>query len=397
MILKEIEEIKKIRDSAQLVSKTLGLMAQEIKPGVSSLYLDKIAEEFIKDNNALPGFKGYNNFPNTLCVSVNNQVVHGIPCDKPLNDGDVISVDCGVIKEGYYGDHAYTFSVGEVNKEVKDLLDVTKESLYQGIDVMIENNRIGDIGYAIQSYINLHGYGIVRELVGHGLGKNLHEEPEVPNYGKKGTGKILKNGLVLAIEPMINLGTEKINLDEDGWTFVTLDGLASAHFEHNIALIDGKPEILSTFEYIYDALGIKSEEEKRFKLIYLLLSHEKNLRIKISTNFEIGTEIPSIVKLFPSANWMEREVFDMYGIKFKNHPDLRRILTDYNFEGHPLRKDFPLTGFTQVKYSEKDKKVIYEDVKLDQNYRDFDFSSPWEGTKYIKEVNKKNKDNDKKN
>ena len=171
MILKEIEEIKKIRDSAQLVSKTLGLMAQEIKPGVSSLYLDKIAEEFIKDNNALPGFKGYNNFPNTLCVSVNNQVVHGIPCDKPLNDGDVISVDCGVIKEGYYGDHAYTFSVGEVNKEVKDLLDVTKESLYQGIDVMIENNRIGDIGYAIQSYINLHGYGIVRELVGHGLGK----------------------------------------------------------------------------------------------------------------------------------------------------------------------------------------------------------------------------------
>ena len=265
MILKEIDEIKKIRDSAQLVSKTLGLMAQEIKPGVSSLYLDKIAEEFIKDNNALPGFKGYNNFPNTLCVSVNNQVVHGIPCDKPLNDGDVISVDCGVIKEGYYGDHAYTFSVGDVNKEVKDLLDVTKESLYQGIDVMIENNRIGDIGYAIQSYINLHGYGIVRELVGHGLGKNLHEEPEVPNYGKKGTGKILKNGLVLAIEPMINLGTEKINLDDDGWTFVTLDGLASAHFEHNIALIDGKPEILSTFEYIYDALGIKSEEEKRFK------------------------------------------------------------------------------------------------------------------------------------
>jgi len=152
------------------------------------------------------------------------------------------------------------------------------------------------------------------------------------------------------------------------------------------------------FRQLIDIAGVDyPEEEKRFKLIYLLLSHEKNLRIKISTNFEIGTEIPSIVKLFPSANWMEREVFDMYGIKFKNHPDLRRILTDYNFEGHPLRKDFPLTGFTQVKYSEKDKKVIYEDVKLDQNYRDFDFSSPWEGTKYIKEVNKKNKDNDKKN
>ena len=283
MIYKGIEEIKKIRDSAQLVSKTLGLMAQEIKPGVSSLYLDKIAEEFIKDNNAIPGFKGYNDFPNTLCVSVNNQVVHGIPCNKPLNDGDVISVDCGVIKEGYYGDHAYTFSVGDVSREIKDLLDVTKESLYQGIDVMIENNRIGDIGNAIQSYINLHGYGIVRELVGHGLGENLHEEPEVPNYGKKGTGKILKNGLVLAIEPMINLGTEKIKLDDDGWTFVTLDGLASAHFEHNIALIDGKPEILSTFDYIYNALGVKSEEEKRFK----------------SLNFSLVD-----VFLFLSVNWV---------------------------------------------------------------------------------------------
>ena len=267
MIYKGIEEIKKIRDSAQLVSKTLGLMAQEIKPGVSSLYLDKIAEEFIKDNNAIPGFKGYNDFPNTLCVSVNNQVVHGIPINIRLNCIPNItnSVDCGVIKEGYYGDHAYTFSVGDVSREIKDLLDVTKESLYQGIDVMIENNRIGDIGNAIQSYINLHGYGIVRELVGHGLGEKLHEEPEVPNYGKKGTGKILKNGLVLAIEPMINLGTEKIKLDDDGWTFVTLDGLASAHFEHNIALIDGKPEILSTFDYIYNALGVKSEEEKRFK------------------------------------------------------------------------------------------------------------------------------------
>ena len=265
MILKEIDEIKKIRDSAQLVSKTLGLMAKEIKPGITSLYLDKIAEEFILDNNAIPGFKGYNNFPNTLCISVNNQVVHGIPCDKPLLEGDIVSIDCGVINEGYFGDHAYTFKVGEVTKEINELLDVTKQSLYKGIEVMIENNRIGDIGNAIQSYISLHGYGIVRELVGHGLGKNLHEEPEVPNYGRKGTGKSIKNGLVLAIEPMINLGTEKISLDNDGWTIVTLDNSPSAHFEHNIALINGKPEILSTFDFIYDALGIKSDEEKRFK------------------------------------------------------------------------------------------------------------------------------------
>jgi len=265
MILKEIDEIKKIRDSAQLVSKTLGLMAKEIKPGITSLYLDKIAEEFILDNNAIPGFKGYNNFPNTLCISVNNQVVHGIPCDKPLLEGDIVSIDCGVINEGYFGDHAYTFKVGEVTKEINELLDVTKQSLYKGIEVMLENNRIGDIGNAIQSYISLHGYGIVRELVGHGLGKNLHEEPEVPNYGRKGTGKSIKNGLVLAIEPMINLGTEKISLDNDGWTIVTLDNSPSAHFEHNIALINGKPEILSTFDFIYDALGIKSDEEKRFK------------------------------------------------------------------------------------------------------------------------------------
>ena len=265
MILKDIDEIKKIRNSAQLVSKTLGIMAKEIKPGITSLYLDKIAEEFIRDNNAIPGFKGYNDFPNTLCVSVNNQVVHGIPCNKPLDDGDIISIDCGVINEGYYGYHAYTFEVGEVDKNIKELLDVTKKSLYEGIDAMIENNRIGDIGNAIQNYINLHGYGIVRELVGHGLGKNLHEEPEVPNYGKKGTGKIIKNGLVLAIEPMVNMGTEKISLDTDGWTIVTLDGKSSAHFEHDIALINGKPEILSTFDFIYDALEIKSDEEKRFK------------------------------------------------------------------------------------------------------------------------------------
>ena len=246
MILKQIEEINKIRDSAQLVSKTLGLMAREIKPGVDSLYLDKIAEEFILDNNAKPGFKGYNNFPNTLCVSVNSQVVHGIPCNKPLNNGDIISVDCGVIKDGYYGDHAYTFKVGDVSEKIEKLLNVTKDSLYIGIEKMQVNNRVGDIGSAIQNYIN-------------------HEEPEIPNYGKSGTGKILKDGLVLAIEPMINMGTEKIRLEDDGWTFVTQDGLVSAHFEHNIAIINGEPEILSTFDFIYDELGIDSNEEIKFK------------------------------------------------------------------------------------------------------------------------------------
>ena len=265
MILKQIEEINKIRESAQLVSKALGIMAREIKPGVDSLYLDKIAEEFILDNNAKPGFKGYNNFPNTLCVSVNNQVVHGIPCNKPLNNGDIISVDCGVIKDGYYGDHAYTFKVGDVSEKIEKLLNVTKDSLYIGIEKMQVNNRVGDIGSAIQNYVNQYGYGIVRELVGHGLGKNLHEEPEIPNYGKSGTGKILKDGLVLAIEPMINMGTEKIRLEDDGWTFVTQDGLVSAHFEHNIAIINGEPEILSTFDFIYDELGIDSNEEIKFK------------------------------------------------------------------------------------------------------------------------------------
>tara|TARA_B100000989_G_scaffold11815_1_gene8094 strand:+ start:2058 stop:2867 length:810 start_codon:yes stop_codon:yes gene_type:complete len=268
MILKQIEEINKIRDSAQLVSKTLGLMAREIKPGVNSLYLDKIAEEFILDNNAKPGFKGYNNFPNTLCVSVNNQVVHGIPCSKPLNNGDIISVDCGVIKDGYYGDHAYTFKVGNVSKKIEKLLKITKESLYEGIKKMKSNNRVGDIGNAIENYIDPYGYGIVKELVGHGLGKNLHEDPEVPNYGKSGTGKILKDGLVLAIEPMINLGTEKISLNDDGWTFVTQDGLESAHFEHNIAIINGQPEILSTFNFIYDELGVDSDEEENFKIFF---------------------------------------------------------------------------------------------------------------------------------
>ena len=206
-------------------------------------------------------------FPNTLCASPNEQIVHGIPTDKPLENGDIISIDCGVIKNEYYGDHAYTFEVGEVNADTKNLLQITKESLYLGIHEFRIGNRVGDIGFAIQNHVEKHGYGVVRELVGHGLGKKMHEDPEIPNYGKKGSGKKLVNGMVIAIEPMINLGTHKIIQFKDGWTIKTADLKPSAHFEHNVALIDGKPELLSTFQYIYEALGIKSDEEKPFRKV----------------------------------------------------------------------------------------------------------------------------------
>ena len=264
MILKSIEEIRKIRESALIVSKTLGMLANEIRPGITSLYLDNLAETFILDNLCKPGFKGYNGFPNTLCISINEQVVHGIPNDIPLKDGDIVSIDCGVIKDGFYGDHAYTFKVGNVEKEVQNLLEITKKSLYVGIESLIVGNKVGDIGNSIQNFISKHGYGIVKELVGHGLGKNLHEDPEIPNYGKKDSGLFLKEGMVVAIEPMINLGTEKVNQLDDGWTIVTLDGKPSAHFEHNIAIIEGKPKLLSTFKYVYKALGISSNEEDKF-------------------------------------------------------------------------------------------------------------------------------------
>jgi methionyl aminopeptidase len=252
--LKSREEIDLIKDSAQLVSKTLGMLAAEIRPGVNTLYLDKLAESYIRDHQAEPGFLGLYGFPNSLCVSVNEQVVHGIPSETPLEDGDIVSIDCGVLKNGYYGDHAYTFAVGEVDAAVQQLLDVTKKSLYLGIEKMVSGNRIGDISFAIQKYTEQYGYGVVRELVGHGLGKEMHESPEVPNYGKRGRGPALKNGLVLAIEPMINMGTKKVKQLKDGWTIVTADGKPSAHFEHDVALVDGRPEILSTFEYVEQAL-----------------------------------------------------------------------------------------------------------------------------------------------
>ncbi len=264
-LIKSKEEIELIRESALIVSKTLGMLAKEIKPGVNTLYLDSLAETFIRDHHASPGFLGLYDFPNTLCVSPNSQVVHGIPNKEEIKEGDILSIDCGVLKNGYYGDHAYTFEVGEVSEDIKKLLKVAKESLYIGVSEFKKDNRVGDVGYAIQKHNESNGYGVVRELVGHGLGKEMHEKPEMPNYGRRGYGKKFNNGMVVAIEPMINLGTHKINQLKDGWTILTADNLPSVHFEHNVAIIDGKPNLLSTFHYVYQSLGIKSDEENQFK------------------------------------------------------------------------------------------------------------------------------------
>jgi len=264
-LIKSKEEIELIRESALLVSKTLGMLAAEIRPGINTLHLDSLAETYIRDHGAVPGFLGLYNFPNTLCISPNSQVVHGIPNKDEVKEGDILSIDCGVLKNGFYGDHAYTFEVGEVKNEIKNLLKVAKESLYLGIAEFKKGNRTGDVGYAIQNYNESNGYGVVRELVGHGLGREMHEKPEMPNYGKRGSGKKLIEGMVVAIEPMINMGTHKINQLKDGWTILTADSLPSVHFEHNIAIIDGKPNLLSTFDYIYESLEIKSDEEYQFK------------------------------------------------------------------------------------------------------------------------------------
>ena len=271
IIPKTAEEIELMRQSALLVSKTLGMIATEIKEGVTTLALDKRAEEFIKDHKALPGFKGLYGCPSTLLTSVNEQVVHGLPTNRPIENGDIVSVDCGVFMNDFYGDHAYTFEIGEVNPETKKLLQVTKESLYIGIREFKAGNRVEDIGSAIQKYTESFGYGVVRELVGHGLGRKMHEAPEVPNYGKRGKGKLFVEGMVIAIEPMINIGTKNIKTLKDGWTIVTRYNKPSAHFEHNVALINGKPELLSTFQYIYNALGIVSDEENEFRKSPLVL------------------------------------------------------------------------------------------------------------------------------
>ena len=266
IILKTLDELRLMKESAQLVSKTLGMLAKEIKPGATTNHLDKLGGEFIRDHGGEPAFLGMYGFPKNLCISPNEEVVHGIPNDKPLVEGDILSVDCGVYMNGFYGDHAYSFEVGEVAPEIKKLLKVTKESLYKGIEQCVRGKRVGDISNAIQEYCEKHGYGVVRELVGHGLGRKMHEDPQVPNYGRKGSGKVLKDGIVLAIEPMINLGTEKVKFHSDGWTVTSLDNSPSAHFEHDVTIINGKPVLLSTYQYIYDALGIVSDEEAPFTL-----------------------------------------------------------------------------------------------------------------------------------
>ncbi|MGC3978807.1 MAG: type I methionyl aminopeptidase [Paludibacteraceae bacterium] len=259
IFLKSDEEIELLRNSNQIVAKTLAELAKAIAPGVTTLQLDKLADEFIRDHGGVPGFLGYNGYPNSICTSVNEQVVHGIPSDKViLKEGDIISVDCGVYKEGFHGDSAYTFCVGEVDAEVLALLRTTKESLYKGIEQAYEGRRLGDVGSAIQHYCEERGYSVVREMIGHGVGRRLHEAPEVPNYGKKGNGTTLKAGMTIAIEPMINLGTRHLVFEKDGWTTRTQDRKPSAHFEHSIAIRRGKADILSSFEYIEQVLGDKA-------------------------------------------------------------------------------------------------------------------------------------------
>ncbi len=248
-------EIDKIRKSSLLVGKTLAEVAKCIRPGIKTIELDRLAEEFIRDNKAVPAFKGYRGFPATLCVSINDQVVHGIPGNIELKDGDIVSVDCGVLKDEYYGDSAYTFEVGEVKPEVVMLLKATKESLYKGIATAHSGKRLGDIGYEIQNHVESLGYSVVRDLVGHGVGRELHEKPEVANFGKRGSGMKLKEGLVIAIEPMINLGKYNVIQESDGWTIRTSDRLPSAHFEHTLVVRKNNAEILSSFTEIEEIIS----------------------------------------------------------------------------------------------------------------------------------------------
>lgn len=257
IVYKTKEQIELIRKSSLLVGKTLAEVAKHIKPGVSTLTLDKVAEAFIRDNGGVPSFKGYHGFPFTLCVSVNSVVVHGFPSDYILIDGDVVSVDCGVFMNGYHGDSAYTFPVGNVKPETLRLLEVTKECLYKGIEMAVVGKRLGDLSYSIQQHAESNGYSVVRELVGHGLGQNLHESPEVANYGKRGSGIVFQEGLVIAIEPMINMGKKAVVTEKDGWTIRTVDRMPSAHFEHTVSVMQGKADILSTFDYIEAVLKQK--------------------------------------------------------------------------------------------------------------------------------------------
>lgn len=263
IFLKTEDEIELLRQSNLLVGKTLAEVAKLIKPGVTTLELDTVAEEFIRDNGAIPTFKGFPNpngkpFPSTLCTSVNEQVVHGIPNNTILKDGDIVSVDCGVFMNGFCGDSAYTFCVGEVDKNIIQLLKTTKEALYIGIENAVVGKRIGDVGYSIQNYCESKSYGVVREFVGHGIGRDMHEEPQVPNFGRRGTGTLLKKGLCIAIEPMITLGDKQVVMESDGWTVRTRDRKAAAHYEHTVAVAAGKADILSSFKFIEEVLGDKA-------------------------------------------------------------------------------------------------------------------------------------------
>ncbi len=251
------EEISLIRESAEILGQTHGLVAENIKPGVKTRELDRIAEEFIRDNGGVPSFKGYGGtFPGTLCVSVNENVVHGFPSEYELKEGDIVSIDCGVFYKGFHSDSAYTYPVGEVSDQITRFLKDVRHSLYLGIEQAVYGNRIGDIGHAIQTYSHQQGYTVVRELVGHGVGRNLHEGPEVPNYGKRGKGPILKEGMVIAIEPMINMGTRNIVQERDGWTIRTRDRKPSAHFEHTVAILKDRTEVLTTHKYIEEKVTI---------------------------------------------------------------------------------------------------------------------------------------------
>lgn len=253
--LKTKEEVELLRENNLLVSATLAEVGKHVKPGVTTLELDRIAEEFIRSNGAVPGFLGYNGFPNTLCISVNEQIVHGIPSAKlVLKEGDIVSVDCGTFMKGFYGDSAYTFKVGEVAPNVSELLRVTKEALHKGVEQAKVGNRIGDIANAVQEHAESYGFSVVRELVGHGLGHKMHEEPEVPNYGAKGRGPLLKEGMVLCIEPMINMGSRAVVFEKDGWTVRTRDRKPAAHFEYAVAVTKDGPDVLTDFSIIEQAI-----------------------------------------------------------------------------------------------------------------------------------------------
>jgi len=254
---KSLEEIALIRESSMLVSKTLAEVAKIIAPGITTNQLDKLAYEFINDNGAIPAFLNYNGFPNSLCISPNEQVVHGFPSDYVIREGDLISVDCGVIKNNYFGDSAYTFSIGEVDTEKQKLVEVTKQCLVLGIEKAVVGMRVGDISFAVQEHAEANGFSVVRELVGHGVGVKLHEKPDVPNYGKRGSGPKLEEGMVIAIEPMINAGVASVKFHSDGWTITSKDSKPSAHFEHTVAIKKGIAEVLSTFSIIEEVLEQK--------------------------------------------------------------------------------------------------------------------------------------------